>query len=501
MGWSAVVATVSTLLCGSLVFADQKEILPLPLVPAPPGRVRLEVPSQITGTDTFPMAIVAVIDSHVTLGTTYGDTDQDGKIEIFAYARNLATFLWEVRVFEYSGAGTFTVDTLLPDVFPFATGDLDGDGKMELVGQYGASLRVYESVDASSYPTELVWQTTQTNVNGNAIVGDSDGDGRLEILNSRNAFGGGAALVIFENVANDSFAQVWSAACPLNDAIGEKVVLDLDGDGRREVATCGNNGFVYIFESSGDNSWQLVWTGSTGLNNAYGVEGGKDTDGNGREELFVYGNAFQTGTWRTWVYEAAANDSFVHVATLSVPQSGSGETLNELQDLDGDGYAEYTMQAPSSGIWIFGAVGVGQWEALDLIVDENPGLLSVHGGHTSFDVNGNGRAEVVWAGFPEIWILEHRALSDARSLAWGATRLRVRPNPVRLEAQLQTAGPLPLAQELVVYDVAGRVVQSQRLAGLPTTWSARELAGGVYFVRIKDDRGATLASGRAVVRR
>jgi hypothetical protein len=115
-------------------------------------------------------------------------------------------------------------------LIPYATGDLDRDGKAGVIGQHGYEIHVYASVDPESYPTRLVWSSPNlSSVTGHTTVGDTERDGRMEIIHSRNPFAGDSQLYIYENTADDTYEQVYWTVVGVG-ANREKVVADLDGD-------------------------------------------------------------------------------------------------------------------------------------------------------------------------------------------------------------------------------------------------------------------------------
>jgi len=267
-------------------------------------------------------------------------------------------------------------------------------------------------------------------------------------------------------------------------------VADLDGDGRPEVFVGTIEGDLYAFEASTNNGWVQTWGDSMNLFHANAV-GGWDTDGNGKMELFVTGNNFVDGTWEARVYESTGDDAYEVVSTLAVPFAYSGWSQVGLGDLDGDGVGEFFFRTDS--VNVFKAVAVGQWEAVGIISGPPAEVVA-----STYDLNNNGIWELIWAGNPT-WILEHPIASDAVAVRPQVASLVVYPNPVRASARVVWSSSNTGAK-LSVYDVAGRLVSSWRVGGPPFDLSARDLAAGVYLLRL--ERGGTpLAVGRVTVRK
>jgi len=437
---------------------------------------------------------------------TIGDTDSDGWMEIVGSDRSSETYFFAPVVAERQPDNSYAVSYPLGSdngIEVFATGDLDNDHRMEIIGQDGNRVVVYESPSCTSFPSQLVWTSPPlTNVMGYTTVADSDGDSRMEIIHSQNYFGGTARLVIFENTSDNEYVQVLDIPTPGNYATGEKVVLDLDEDGKKEIALCGILGYLYIFEAVGDNQWQEVWVDSTGLRNAYAAEGGTDSDVSGRPELFIMGNdfsVFPTTTFPTFVYEALADNEFQRVCSIPVPGYGGGETVNALGDLDGDGDQEYialetrpVWDPPPGGLWIYAATSPGLWEPVEML--ENPGnsmRRPVVG-----DLNDDGRADLLWLGTPTSRVWSYFPPSDSGSFS-RSDLLTIRPNPFMRRTWIEWPSTDRPAGALLVYDVAGRLVERHSITGNAFNWHPIRVATGVYFLMLQDSNGAKVAAARA----
>lgn len=483
----------------SVLGVSAEEVLLLPIEP-PSTLLRSATAPDFPRVSSLPLAVVAVLESTrlSTIDIAFGDTDGDGLQEIIALQKDEVTALWEVGVFEEQGNGSYTT-THLPEVAmgPRLTGDLDADGKREIVGAYSGFLRVYESPDGSTFPTVLTWQSPAlSNVLGHTAQGDTDRDGRQELIHSLNSFAGTGSLKIFENTGDNTFAEVFSVPIPGNgnSYSGQKVIFDLDGDGWDEIAMGSKLGTVLVYEASGDNTWSLAWSDSTGLSNSQRAAGGWDLDGNGKPEFYITGNNISDPfnvTWDTHVYEAVGNNEYVRRAVLSIPVPASGVVPALLADLDGDGDGEYIMW--TGVIWVFDAECDGTWSLIGSFPAD--GLPYCH------DLNRNGRSEIVFVGQAETPILEHNVPIDAFLPDLVRGGLTISPNPFRREAVLDWSPSAQAGCRLLVYDVAGHLVESRRVGGSPFAWSVRSLPSGVYFVHLRDPAGRPVARSRAIVTR
>jgi len=447
--------------------------------------------------DTFPLTQIAQIPPAGADQLAFGDTDHDGRNEVVLSWLDVNSFCCFYRILEEQGNNVYSEEYRSDsDLFPQATGDLDGDGKAEIIGQHSYWVQVFESPDAASYPTQLVWTSPALSNNlGRTSVADTDRDGRMEIIHNV-----GASMIIFENTGDNAYEQVYFGPT----VGGEHVIADLDGDGLTEIGSVGGYR-VRIFESPADNTWVQTWSDSTELWNSGAAEGGRDTDGSGIPELFVMGNTTVDGNpaWTTIVYEATGDNQFARVATLVVQEGPSGEPHNELANLDGLGADEYLMEGVCC-LWIYQASAPRQWEIVQEIRDPDGGF---HSGLHAFDVNRNGRPELFWttsAQYHQTLAFEYPlGVSDGGPVpALRTTTFSVLPNPCRVEATLRMQGAMGDAARLAVYDVAGRLVERRVLIRDErgqVLWPVRHLSAGIYFLRLESRSGALLAAGRGTV--
>jgi hypothetical protein len=259
-----------------------------------------------------------------------------------------------------------------------ATGDLDGDGKPDVVvanfeqGR-GATVSVLRNTSAGGSISfaPKVDVPTGTGPYGVAL-GDLDGDGKLEIavanFGSLSA-GDGATVSVLRNVSTAgsvSFApkvDVATGIGPRDVAIG-----DLDGDGKLDlmVANYGPSG-------SGTTASALRNTSTAGaiafapkVDFATG-QGGmtvaiRDVDGDGRRDVLVanYGNGIGDTVALLTNATIGGNLSFAPRVELQV---GVGPHGIALDDVDGDGWldlaaADYgSLEGSGTTVSVLRAVG------------------------------------------------------------------------------------------------------------------------------------------------
>ena len=439
--------------------------------------------------DTFPLTLLANVEYSYGYGIAFGDTDHDGANEV-AFTGGSQSY----RIWEHQGNNTYTLEASgTSDLVTYAMGDLDRDGRSEIIGQTSGYVQVFESIDALSHPSELVWSSPYlSNIGGYTAIGDTDRDGRMEILQSVNGNGSGSGLAVFENTGDNTFALVFNAVLSGPSATGEKLIADLDGDGKLEIALCGSPGWLHIFESPCNDTWVLSHREGTGLYNAYTIVGGRDTDGNGKPEIFVTGDSASVLTTR--IYESLGDDSFHRVSTIGIDQ-GLGPSSAAVCNVDGVGSEEFLLRS-GPGIRIFRASATGTWNLIGSTYDFG-------GGIHPFDLNGNGKPELIreWYTTTRIYEYPRTTTDPSFDSTLQPGELDIVPNPCRAQATLRLAPRSDTAARLAVFDVRGRIVEQRVIesSGAPILWQPRGLPAGVYLVRLENSNGRVIASGRGTV--
>ncbi|MFO7675882.1 MAG: hypothetical protein R6X12_06170 [bacterium] len=322
-------------------------------------------------------------------------------------------------------------------------GDLDADSLFDLTGlnkdKQGDSLYditpMHESPTRHQYPESLVWYArTPTGWPRARHTGDLDADGREELMVPSDI-----GLLVYENVGGNQNELVWRLPPGSVDGF-ELAIEDSDGDGYREFLTAGiGNGVVSLFKCVGDNQYELAWQDTVGLPNGHDVFSGRNFDVEGKPRFFVRFKVTPWNRWYLYMWESVGNNRFLRVQVDEKTLSAQGVSSRSVcGDLDGDGFSEVVWAVPI-GLFIYKPTGHNQFEQVWTWWDD-------HGTHLSVDtrirdMNNNGYNNLVVAGSFKTSVFEVEAVrvlspNGGEELVAGDTcRIRWRTfNPPRCDS-------------------------------------------------------------------
>jgi hypothetical protein len=331
---------------------------------------------------------------------TFGDFNNDGKIDMLVSKGSSATVAVYANT-SSSGKISFSTQQDLPALgFSHegsATADFDGDGKLDIV-----------IANSFNSPSVSVYRNTSTGLNISfapkidyaadngpytVAVGDIDGDGKPDMIVANN----GSDTISFYK--NTSSAGIISFAPKIDFKAGTNpysiAIRDLDNDGKPDIAvtTQGSSSALLVMQNT---TLGGVVSFNTAINVAalagpFIVSIG-DLDGDGIPDLAV---------------ASSGNSSIIVVKNVSTPGNFSFDTPQSfatgtypdcvaLSDLDGDGKPDMiSCNRNSNNISVLRNTSTAGNISFDSHVDYAAGAVPIF--TAAADLDGDGRADIVCA--------------------------------------------------------------------------------------------------------
>ena len=263
-----------------------------------------------------------------------------------------------------------------------AIGDIDGDGKPEVViGSDSNCVYALNGEDGS-----MLWSYCVTyDVSSSPAIADIDGDGKSEII-----FGTEGGYVYVLNGEDGSI--LWSYYTGYNIYYSSPAIGDIDGDGKQEIVIgCGY--YVYALNGEdGSNAWSYHTSGSVYSSPAIG-----DIDGDGKIEVVF-------GSYDNYVYALNGEDGS---RAWSYYTDGDVTSSPALGDIDGDGKLEVVVGSRDNHVYVLnGEDGSMTWSYYTGgNIDRTSPALG--------DIDGDGNLEIVIGSGYYVYALNHDG-----SMAW-----------------------------------------------------------------------------------
>ena len=290
-----------------------------------------------SGTNNLTVVDIAIADM-------YGDGKKDMVIAALSHDSDV---VYSIYLFKNNGKNNYTrfwdSGSFFKDfVENVAIGDTDGDGKNEIVaGCYDNRTYIFKKVD-NNYA--LVWNSTSLGTNVFVAVGDFNGDGKDEI----SAIGDN--IYIFENIGNSNYEVAWEGNLTLDrDSYNPMRIHaeDIDGDGKEEIIAYGMD--IYGFKNTARNNYSLIWKTRQGANHRDLKMA--DLDGDGKKEIV-------SGMFRLFIFKSDREGEYKLLWTdknkLDIESISIG-------DVDGDNRKELIIGTRNGGwgnIYVFGVENV-----------------------------------------------------------------------------------------------------------------------------------------------
>jgi len=291
--------------------------------------------------------VTAASSTSLTVTVPAGDSHQPISVTSnYLTAYTAKPFIITVPGLDPLGADAFTTDynrgangiTWSDSKSAITAGDLDGDGKPELVAAnaYAKSISVYRNTGSAgsvSFVTSMDYATGAFSPPQAVAIGDLNGDGLPEIA---VANGSGNSVTLFLNnstVGNISLSVYNTYAAGIG--AGSVIIRDVDGDGKPDLITNGLNAsaICVLRNTSAGASMSFAAKKNITIGSATSHLSINDIDGDGKPDLAI-------SSGNTSLVYLLQNTSIPGTVSFAAPVSlttGTSPAELCLEDLDNDG--------------------------------------------------------------------------------------------------------------------------------------------------------------------
>jgi len=319
-----------------------------------------------------------------------------------------------------------------------AISDIDGDGKTDLVvvNRMSSSVSVFRntsssgSITSGSFAAEVHFNTGPTP--NSVAIGDIDGDGKpdLVVVNS-----GSNRVSVFRNTSSSGSITSGSFAAKVDFTTGtspyDVAIGDIDGDGKPDLAVV-NDGSNTVSVFRNTSSSGSITSGSfaakvdftTGSNPDHAAIG--DIDGDGKPDLAVTNyNSNTVSVFRnTSSYGSITSGSFAAKVDFT---TGMLPFVPAIGDIDGDGKPDLVVaNAGNNTVSVFrntsssGSISSGSFAAkVDFTTGMSPYGVAIG------DIDGDGKPDLAATNYSSNTVSVYRNTSSSGSITSGSFAAKV----------------------------------------------------------------------------
>jgi len=327
--------------------------------------------------------------------TAIGDLDGDGKPEIVAIKRGY--YVSDAAVAVYRNTSTSTAVSFAPKIeLPMlnsgggvALADLDGDGKLDIAATEDDENRIclYRNLStAGTLSFASRFDVLSTRMNRNIAIQDLDGDGKPDLAFSTWWEG---KLVVHRNISNPgSFA--FGPRIDISGPAERNIqIRDMDGDGKPELMDAGR---IFKNTSTRGSISFAAPISYPGYTHSYVAVG--DIDGDGKADIVTsdpYGS-------KAAVYRNTSTTT-ISLAPVVLVDMVASPGMIALSDIDGDGKVDIASPLSNFRVGISKNTSTPGTISFAPKIGYFPGYNGVDKRISAGDLNGDGKPEIVVAPF------------------------------------------------------------------------------------------------------
>ncbi len=281
------------------------------------------------------------------------DYDGDGKSDIAKGSnttsvnvlRNVVASTGAISTSSFSSAGNFTTGSAS---FEIASGDIDGDGKLDIVSIGTSNFSILRNTSTSGTISFATKVDVAASYQYRVKLADVDGDGRLDVITSSNYSSNFNVYLNTSSIGTISFNTTPTSIGGLNGS-RHITIGDINMDGKTDVIAANEgttNALLFLNTST---------SGSVSFGSGIAVAGGYwynsvgDFDGDGKNDILSNGgnvslltNNYTSGTFTSSNLTNASNIS-----------SSDGLSYTTQSDFNGDGKIDYFTSFQNSGSYVY----------------------------------------------------------------------------------------------------------------------------------------------------
>ncbi|MGB3948377.1 MAG: FG-GAP-like repeat-containing protein [Bacteroidia bacterium] len=470
--------SVANLTTHLIAYSDQPFVVTFP---CPPG----------IHEDTFELKFDYGIGTELT-NIDVCDFDLDGKVDIAIANHNVSNVSIMKNV-------STVYDIIFDPKIDFATGvgpdqviagDMDGDGKPDLtvLNNYSNSISVLLNTTLGgnlSFAPKVDFPIGA--IAKKVAIGDLNGDGKPELVMKK--VGG---LSVFQNTStNGEVAFAFKINFSDND-LSDVALRDMNGDGHPEIVAI-HNGHIWVYKNTSING-EISFDDRVLFeifNDPYCMGIG-DLDGDGKPDI-VTGNMGNSTISILRNTSTLYSLSFVSQSVIVMPWNSEPYSIS-VGDVDGDGKLDIALANHHSFSYVNNKVFVYNNTStvgnitfaprLDYITADNPNCVLMT------DFNGDTKPDlaVSCVNDQEISIFENIQCitADISDIGDREQSIAVSPNPF----SLQTIVSFPNKSNRIIriIDIYGKEVRLAQTAESQLIIEREELLAGIYFVQVINER-------------